>query len=176
MAAMPALLLMPGVHKKFEMANGEAAIAGLKVLLKLHHDPHLSDDLWRSIAVEHPFRDAWWDDRNLLPLLDRVEVPVYLGCDWQNVPLHLPHTFPALQRLTSSPCVRVAMLGDHGISWPWESLHYEALAWFDHWLKGRDTGILEGPKFRYIIPQAEGWRAAEQWPLPQAKYRAFALR
>ena len=102
MDAVRALLLTPGIHKKFEMANGEAAIAGLKVLLKLHHDPHPWDDLWRAIAAEHPFRDAWWEDRNLLPLLDRVEVPVYLGCDWQNVPLHLPHTFKAYERLTNS--------------------------------------------------------------------------
>jgi hypothetical protein len=27
-------------------------------------------------------------------------VPVYLGCDWQNVPLHLPSTFPAFNALT----------------------------------------------------------------------------
>jgi uncharacterized protein len=26
-----------------------------------------------------------------------------------------------------------------------ESLHLEALAWYDHWLKGKETGILEGP-------------------------------
>jgi uncharacterized protein len=175
-SAMRTVLSTPGIHKKFETANGEAAIASIKVLLKLHHDPHPWDDLWRAVAAEHPFRDAWWDDRNLLPLLDRVEVPVYLGCDWQNVPLHLPHTFTALQRLINSPCVRVAMVGEHGISWPWESLHYEALAWFDHWLKGRDTGVLEGPHFRYVIPQAEGWRTTDQWPLPEAEYRAFALR
>jgi uncharacterized protein len=173
---MRAVLSTPGIHKKFETANGEAAIASIKVLLKLHHDPHPWDDLWRAVAAEHPFRDAWWDERNLLPLLDRVEVPVYLGCDWQNVPLHLPHTFTALERLSNSACVRVAMVGEHGISWPWESLHYEALAWFDHWLKGRDTGILEGPRFRYVIPQAEGWRSTEQWPPPEAAYRAFALR
>jgi predicted acyl esterase len=60
-------------------------MAGIKILLKLHHDPHPWDDLWRSIVVEHPLRDAWWDDRNILPLLNKVEVPVYLGCDWQNV-------------------------------------------------------------------------------------------
>jgi len=35
----------------------------------------------------------------------------------------------------------------------------EALAWFDHWLKGQETGILEGPRFRYVLPGAEGWRA-----------------
>lgn len=59
MDALRALLLKPGIHKRFEMANGEAAIVGLKVLLKLHHDPHPWDDLWRAIAAEHPFRDTW---------------------------------------------------------------------------------------------------------------------
>ena len=37
------------------------------------------------------------DDRNLGPLLDRIEVSAYVGCDWHNVPLHLPHTFPAFE-------------------------------------------------------------------------------
>ena len=176
MDAMRALLLTPGIHKKFEMANGEAAIAGLKVLLKLHHDPHPWDNLWRAIAAEHPFRDTWWEDRNLLPLLDRVEVPVYLGCDWQNVPLHLPHTFTAYERLTNSQHIQVAMMGEHGLAWPWESLHIEALAWFDHWLKGRDTGILDGPNVRYVIPEAEGWRTSDTWPVPVAMHQSCALR
>ena len=174
--AVRALLLTPGIHKKFEMTNGEAAIAGLKVLLKLHHNPHPWDDLWRAIAAEHPFRDAWWEDRNLLPLLDRVEVPVYMGCDWQNVPLHLPHTFTAYERLNNSKHLQVAMMGPHGLAWPWESLHIEAIAWFDHWLKGQDTGILDGPQFRYILPETEGWRTSDAWPIPEAVHRAYALR
>jgi predicted acyl esterase len=176
MDAVRALLLTPGIHKKFEMANGEAAIAGLKVLLKLHHDPHPWDDLWRSIAAEHPFRDAWWEDRNLLPLLDRVEVPVYMGCDWQNVPLHLPHTFTAYERLNNSKHLQVAMMGPHGLAWPWESLHIEAIAWFDHWLKGQDTGILDGPHFRYILPETEDWRTTDAWPIPEAVHHVYALR
>jgi predicted acyl esterase len=176
MDAMRTLLLTPGIHKKFEMANGEAAIAGLKLLLKLRHDPHPWDDLWRAIAVEHPFRDAWWEDRNLLPLLDRVEVPVYMGCDWQNVPLHLPHTFTAYARLKNSKHVQVAMMGPHGLAWPWESLHIEAIAWFDHWLKEQDTGILDGPRFRYILPEAEGWRTTDAWPIPEVVHHSYALR
>lgn len=130
----------------------------------------------RAIAAEHPFRDAWWEDRNLLPLLDRVEVPVYLGCDWQNVPLHLPHTFAAYERLTNSKHLQVAMMGVHGLSWPWESLHIEAIAWFDHWLKGQDTGILEGPRFRYVLPEAESWRTSDAWPIGETSHRAYALR
>jgi predicted acyl esterase len=71
----------------------------------------------------------------------------------------------------------VAMMGEHGLAWPWESLHIEALAWFDHWLKGQDTGILEGPPFRYIIPESEGgWRTMETWPPAEASFSHLALR
>ena len=170
------LLKTPRLHDRFETANGEAAIAGVNLVLKLPHDPHPWDDLWRAIAVEHPARDEWWDDRDLRPLLHRVEVPVHLGCDWENVPLHLPSVFTALEGLTNSPCVRVAMLGAHGLSWPWESLHVEALAWFDHWLKGHDTGILEGPPIRYVVPGDGDWRAAGQWPPPGTVHRELHLR
>jgi predicted acyl esterase len=173
--AVRQLLLMPNVHKKFETMNGEAAMTGLKALLKLHHDPHPWDDLWSAVCVEHPAHDAWWDERNLMPLLEKIEIPVYLGCDWQNVPLHLPATFPTFTGLKNSRHVQVAMMGEYGLTWPWESLHIEALAWFDHWLKGRDTGILEGPRFRYILPGAEGWRAADSWPLPNVQYQSLAL-
>jgi uncharacterized protein len=169
------ILRNPALHKKFETANGEAAMTGLRILLKLHHEPHPWDDLWRAVLVEHPVRDAWWDDRNLQPLLHKVAVPVYLGCDWDNVPLHLPSTFEAYRELTNSPHVRIGMLATHGLSWPWESLHVEALAWFDHWLKGRDTGILEGPRVRYRVLGDEDWHTSDRWP-PPAVYRQLALR
>ncbi len=173
--ALRAVLHVPAIHRKFATMNGEASVTALKHLMKLHHDPHPWDDYWRAVAVERPLRDTWWDERNLLPLLERIEVPVYLGCDWQNVPLHLPSTFPAFHALTNSKHVRVAMLGDYGLTWPWESLHVEALAWFDHWLKDRDTGILDGPRIRYVLPGAEGWHTADTWPVPEAAYNAFSL-
>src|ERR1700712_297039 len=91
--------------------------------------------------------------------------------------MHLPSTFTAYAALSNAPELRVAILGDHGLAWPWESLHVETLAWYDHWLKGRDTGILEGPAFRYILPEAgPAWRAAEAWPIKGLTYRALALR
>ena len=164
------------LHRKFATMNGESSVALLHAALKLHHDPHPWDDLWRTMAVEHPLRDEWWDDRNLLPLLDRVEVPTYLGCDWQNVPLHLPSTFPAMRALRNAPVVRVGMLGEFGLTWPWESLHIEALAWFDHWLKDQDTGILEGPAIRYWMPGADEWRTSNVWPPADSEPRVLSLR
>jgi putative CocE/NonD family hydrolase len=169
------VLRVPALHHRFATMNGESAVGVMKAALKLHHEPHPWDELWRSIAVEHPVRDSWWDERDLTPLLSRVEVPVYLGCDWENVPLHLPSTFNAFAQLTGSPQVRMTLLGAYGLTWPWESLHVEALAWFDHWLKDIDTGILDGPRVRYWMPVAEEWRTAHTWPPPEAEMRELAL-
>jgi uncharacterized protein len=173
------VLRTPRIHGKFASSNGDAAMAGLRALLKLHHDPHPWDDLWREVAVEHPVRDEWWADRSMVPYFDRIQVPAYLGCDWENVPLHLPGSLAIIKALlASNPNVRVAMLGALGISWPWETMHIEALAWFDHWLKGKDTGILDGPKVRYQLRKGEtdGWHSADAWPVPGIAHTELALR
>jgi len=78
-----------GIHKRFATANGEAAMTGLKALLKLHHDRTPGTTV-AGDRCRKPTQERLVEERNLLPLLDRVKVPVYLGCDWQNVPLHLP--------------------------------------------------------------------------------------
>ena len=80
-SAVRRVMYEPHVHKEVATLNGEAATAGLKLLRKLQHDPHPWDDLRRSVAVEHPVRDALWDDRNLILLLEQVEAQVYLGCN-----------------------------------------------------------------------------------------------
>ena len=168
------MLSLPPLHRKFGTMNGEAAVTVMRELLKLPHDPHPWDDLWLDAFVTHPLRDAWWDERDLTPLLTNVDVPVYLGCDWENVPLHLPSTFVAWKALAHKPNVRMGMLDRHGLTWPWESLHTEALAWYDHWLKGRDTGILDGDAVRYALPGTQGWHSSATWP-PAATLREFAL-
>jgi putative CocE/NonD family hydrolase len=170
------VLKSPRVHKKFETANGEAAVTMLRQLLRLPHNPHPWDELWQEAVLKHPTRDEWWEQRNLLPLLKEIEIPVYLGCDWENVPLHLPSTFAAWKGLSDNACVRMGLLGKFGLTWPWESMHTEALAWYDHWLKGRDTGITDGPPIRYFLPGADEWRTADSWPPSQAPHRELALR
>lgn len=169
------VLHAPPLHHKFATMNGEASLTMMRQLLKLPHDPHPWDDLWLDVAVKHPTRDEWWDNRDLTPLLKNIDIPVYLGCDWENVPLHLPSTFIAWKALAHNPNVRMGLLGKYGMTWPWESLHTEALAWFDHWLKGRDTGITDGDPIRYALPGAEEWHTSATWP-PAGIHRELALR
>ena len=163
------------LHRKFGTMNGEAAVTMMHQLLKLPHDPHPWDQLWLDVFVNHPVRDEWWDERDLTPLLSNIDIPVYLGCDWENVPLHLPSTFLTWKGLAHNPDVQLGMLDKFGLTWPWESLHTEALAWYDHWLKGRDTGIVDGDRVRYALPGSSGWHSSASWP-PPATHREFALR
>ena len=170
------ILNTPRLHRRFATMNGESAVTMMRQLLKLPHHPHPWDDLWLNAAVKHPTRDEWWDERDLTGLLHDIDIPVYLGCDWENVPLHLPSTFVAWKALADNPNVRMALLGRYGLTWPWESLHTEALAWFDHWLKGHDTGIMAGPPIRYVLPGADGWHTADQWPPAATSFTPWALR
>jgi hypothetical protein len=67
------------------------------------------------------------------------------------------------------------MLPEGGLNWPWESMHYEALAWYDHWLKGADTGIMDGPPIRYSLPGGDEWLTAGSWPPEQSRLVEFRL-
>jgi uncharacterized protein len=168
------VLNTPAVHHRVGNINGESARGVLQLVMKAPYQTHPWDDLWRSVAVDHWTRDEFWDRRNALGGLENVDIPVYLGCDWDNVPMHLPGTFTAWNALRDNPHVRMAMLPKGGTTWPWESMHVEALAWFDQYLKGRDTGINDGPRVRYWLPGAEEWRTSESWP-PAAEYRELTL-
>jgi putative CocE/NonD family hydrolase len=40
------------------------------------------------------------------------------------------------------------------------------LRWFDHWLKDRDSGLLDGQPVRYFLMGRNEWREAPAWPPP----------
>jgi len=175
MALARRTLNTPKVHGEMSHVNGEAAS---KVLheLRTHYAEEPFGRLWQEAAVEHPTHDAWWDQRNVRAELRNVDIPVYLGCQWDNVPMHLPSSFPVWHGLAHNPNVRMTFLAEGGLMWPWETMHEEALAWNDHWLKGRDTGIMDGPPIRYVIPGTDEWRTADNWPPADSNLIAYALR
>jgi hypothetical protein len=43
------------------------------------------------------------------------------------------------------------------------------LRWFDHWLKGIDTGMLEEPPVKIFVMGENRWRDEAAWPLARAK-------
>jgi uncharacterized protein len=168
------VLSNPAIHRKVGSINGESARGVLQLIMKAPYAADPWDDLWRSVAVDHQVRDKYWDERSVLTRLGEVDIPVYLGCDWDNVQMHLPGTFTTWKALEHNPNVRMALLPAGATTWPWESMHVEALAWFDRYLKGLDTGIDDGPRVRYWLPRAEEWRTSDSWPVP-IRYQELRL-
>ncbi len=104
------VLGIPAIHARMQNLNGEAIVSVLRDVIHASYREHPFGEIWRAAAVEHPTHDAFWDARNTRPLLGSVDIPVYLGADWDNVPLHLPSTFTAWAALRHNPNVRMAML------------------------------------------------------------------
>ncbi|HET8626347.1 MAG TPA: CocE/NonD family hydrolase [Thermomicrobiales bacterium] len=50
------------------------------------------------------------------------------------------------------------------------------LRWFDHWLKGLDTGIMAEPPIRLFVMGANVWRDEQEWPLARAVETPYYLR
>ncbi|MGX9789715.1 CocE/NonD family hydrolase [Mycobacterium sp. MMS18-G62] len=49
------------------------------------------------------------------------------------------------------------------------------LAWFDHFLKGRDNHVDTGPRVDYFVMGANTWKSTSNWPLPQTNWTTMYL-
>jgi putative CocE/NonD family hydrolase len=49
------------------------------------------------------------------------------------------------------------------------------LRWFDHWLKGIDTGMLDEPPVSVFVMGRNQWRQTSAYPLPETKYTKLYL-
>jgi putative CocE/NonD family hydrolase len=49
------------------------------------------------------------------------------------------------------------------------------LRWFDHWLKGVDTGMMAEPPIKLFVMGANLWRDEQEWPLSRAHNTPYYL-
>jgi uncharacterized protein len=104
---------------------------------------------------------------------ENIKIPAYFGGDWGLYGLHLPGDVRAFEKwkgpkkMTIGPPVYLDR--------PLYQYAYESLRWFDHWLKGMKTGILDEPRLRLFIVGTDDWKSAEEWPLPETKWTPFYL-
>jgi len=54
-------------------------------------------------------------------------------------------------------------------------LHEIQLRWFDHWLKGLDTGLLDEPPVKIFVMGENRWRDEREWPLARTRYTPYYL-
>ncbi len=164
-------------------------------------DPVLVGDAWRATWLEriermpfwpalwlrHQRRDAYWRHGSVCEDFSAIACPVFAVGGWADA---YTNSIPRLLEGLTSP--KLGLIG------PWAHLYPqdgkpgpaidflgEALRWWDHWLKGRDTGIMNEPVLRAFIgdggaPEnyelAAGRFVAEPvWPSPRITRTNFAV-
>ncbi|HZP96389.1 MAG TPA: CocE/NonD family hydrolase [Candidatus Limnocylindria bacterium] len=126
------------------------------------------------LRMEHPFDGPYYQERLSWMRLDRVKIPTYVGGTWKHVSTHLRGAFEAWAGITGVPKRMFVGPGPRPRK-PMAAYHREALRWYDHHLKGMDTGVMEGPPIQLFIQGAERWRSEREWPIARTRWRELFL-
>ena len=119
----------------------------------------------------NPLDGPFWEERRAK--YETTRVPAYIGGCWATYGLHLPGAFRSWENLKSPKKMFIGppMYLDRPLYQP----QFEALRWFDYWLKGINTGIMDEPPIRLFLMGTNQWREADDWPLPETKWTPFYL-
>jgi len=128
----------------------------------------------------------FWDRASSRDKYDRIKIPgLHIGGWFDGYRNSLPRMLEHVQ----APVKAIMGPWDHYFphnAWPEPRMEWrhEAVRWFDHWLKGRDTGILDEPRFAVYVrkshPPGPGvdtipgfWRWEQGWPLERSQTVTF---
>lgn len=124
----------------------------------------------------HPLDGPFWQARSTRTFFDKVKVPVYLKCGWAPSGRWTATVFNAFMDPRLNVVKKAAAMEAYGgLELPYRFMNEEALRWYDHWLKGVDTGILDEPPIKLNVIGA-GYRFEKEWPLPRTEWRKCYLR
>ena len=122
----------------------------------------------------NPLDGPFYWERSACTKLDRIKIPVYAGNFWGSTSF----TRGALDLYRGIDTPKKLMIVPHSLfdPRPWRSFHDPILRWYDHWLKGIDTGIMDEAPVKLWISGIEQWREESEYPLPTTKWTEFYLR
>ncbi|MEE9218945.1 MAG: CocE/NonD family hydrolase [Acidobacteriota bacterium] len=128
----------------------------------------------------------FWDRASLNARYDSIKIPTFVIGGWYD---GYRDSVPRMLENLKAPVK--AILGPWSHFYPHSAYpkpqiewRHEAVRWFDHWLKGRDTGILAEPRFAVyirhwhppgpVLEEAPGeWRWEEGWPIERIRGRTL---
>jgi hypothetical protein len=126
------------------------------------------------LGRKYPFDCEYYQERCTWTKLDRIKIPAYFGCDWHFYNLHLPGLFEGWEGTANIP--KKMLAGPTPVPRrPHAVYHFEALRWYDHWLKGLDTRVMEGPPIQIYIQGENHWRSEQEWPLARTEWQELFL-
>ena len=108
--------------------------------------------------------------------LGNVIIPTYMSTPW-NENLYTHQTFEAWDAIsTPLPNKKLFLWPSKAPGRPFVAYSDEALRWFDYWLKGIDTGILDEPPIKMFVMGENKWRFENEWPLERTVWTEFYLQ
>ena len=114
-------------------------------------------------------QQAWWDS---------MELPLYAVGNWSGMALHLRGATEGFSRAASKNKKLRIHNGTHYHAFYSENGRQDQLRWFDHWLKGIDTGIMDDPPVKLAIRRGNDafeWRYETEWPLARTQWTRLYL-
>ncbi len=137
--------------------------------------PFFFDNLLSSF---HPRRE--YDnfiDADLHPEhLDTITLPMYQGTPLVTRFYIFP-TFDVYEKIgTPQKHKKLIVYPPNFPDRPYVEYHDELLRWYDYWLKGIDTGILDEPPIKLFVMGINKWRFENEWPLARTEWTSFYLQ
>ena len=135
---------------------------------KGQHMPPIFDLLIDPYDKEEVVREA---EKSLA----QISIPSYTGAGWYGYTYktHLNGAQSYFEKLQGPK--KLLFVGPAHLERPFHTMHAEILRWYDHWLKGIDTGVMNEPPVRYWVTGANRWRTGTDWPLPETQWTRFYL-
>lgn len=105
----------------------------------------------------------------------RIKIPAHTGSGWYayTYKTHLNGAETYYDRIAAPK--KLTFLGPAHLERPFHTMHGEILRWYDHWLKGIDTGVMSEPPVRYWVMGENRWRTDETWPPKNVQWTKFYL-
>ena len=116
----------------------------------------------------HPLMSKYWEERSPEMDLDKIEVPAYFGAAQ-----HRPSVCYYWQDFKMPK--KLLIFPPSYLDRPFYQFTWELLRWFDYWLKGIDTGIMDEPPINIFIRNANEWLKTDNYPVPGTKWIPFSL-
>jgi hypothetical protein len=126
------------------------------------------------VGLKYPLDCEFYQERSTWPRLHKIKIPVYFGCFWGFWNLHLRGAFSGWMGVDGVP-KRMLIGPEPHPRRPVAEYHQEMLRWYDHWLKGMDTGVMDGPPIQLWIRGENTWRPEKEWPLARTDWRELYL-
>ena len=162
------------IRRRIEALNRTAEIEDSPYLhLQLKHPE--KNPLLFDFVVEPNDGPYYWE-RSSCRMFDRIKVPALLMVRWSAWDIHLPGAFQAWEGLgTKKKMIIFETLESTGPRRPWRDHQDVLLRWYDHWLKGNDTGMMDEPPVRLLIKGRNEWRDELEWPLARTQWTKLWL-